>query len=68
MKKPQDALEGVRVAIFCPQKLRWVFYVFDTWEEARNAVNAARGKGHAAVFYDGSTVKESPVSIGCDAS
>lgn len=39
---------------------KWQYFIFDTWEEAREAVNKARGEGKAAVFYDGATFPEPP--------
>lgn len=38
----------------------WEFLSFPSWEEARQAVNAARSEGKAAVFYDGATLPEPP--------
>jgi len=38
----------------------WQYLTFNTWEEAREAVNAARAEGKAAVFYDGATFLEPP--------
>ncbi len=38
----------------------WQYITFNTWEEAREAINAARREGKAAVFYDGATFHEPP--------
>ncbi|MBD2386763.1 hypothetical protein [Cylindrospermum sp. FACHB-282] len=38
----------------------WHFLTLPSWEEARQAVNAARSEGKAAVFYDGDTLPVPP--------
>jgi hypothetical protein len=45
-----------RIAIFDTNVQEWQYSIFDTWEEAREAINAARREGKAAVFYDGATL------------
>jgi hypothetical protein len=37
-----------------------LFLTFPSWEEARQAVNAARSQGKAAVFYNGATIPKPP--------
>jgi hypothetical protein len=49
-----------RIAIFDTNVQEWQYFIFDTWEEAREAINAARREGKAAVFYDGATLLEPP--------
>ncbi len=38
----------------------WEFLSFPLWEEAGQAVNAARSERKAAVFYDGATLPVPP--------
>ncbi|AFZ26891.1 hypothetical protein Cylst_4835 [Cylindrospermum stagnale PCC 7417] len=38
----------------------WHFLTFPSWDEARQAINAARSEGKAAVFYDGATLPVPP--------
>ena len=39
---------------------KWTFKTFPNWDMARDAVNAARSEGKAAVIYDGSSLPEPP--------
>ena len=48
------------IAIANDKTGEWLFLTFPSWEEARQAVNAARSEGKAAVFYDGATLPEPP--------
>lgn len=48
------------IAIFDTESIKWQFLTFDTWDEARQAVNSARSNGRAAVFYDGATLLQPP--------
>lgn len=41
----------------------WQYLTFPTWAEAREAVNDARSKGKAAVFYDGATLPKPPETL-----
>lgn len=52
--------QETRIAIFSEEDKEWQYSIFDTWEEAREAINAARREGKAAVFYDGATLLEPP--------
>ena len=52
--------QETRIAIFDEEKGKWEYFTLESWEEAREAVNAARREGKAAVFYDGSTPQEPP--------
>ena len=52
--------QETRIAIFDLKVNEWQYLTFDTWEEAREAVNAAREQGKPAVFYDGATLPEPP--------
>lgn len=51
------------IAIFNKEKGVWEYSTFDSWDEAREAVNTARKEGRAAVFYDGATLLEPPGNI-----
>jgi len=51
--------QGAVVAIAISEN-EWQYLTFNTWKEAREAVNAARAEGKAAVFYDGATFPEPP--------
>jgi hypothetical protein len=52
--------QETRIAIFSEEDREWQYCIFDTWEEAREAINAARREGKAAVFYDGATLPYPP--------
>ena len=52
--------QETRIAIFDQDVKGWQYLTFDTWEEARDAVNAARREGKAAVFYDGASLPYPP--------
>ncbi|MEH2088393.1 hypothetical protein [Nostoc sp.] len=53
-------LQETTIAIVNDKTGEWLFLTFLSWEEARQAVNAARSEGKAAVFYDGATLPEPP--------
>ncbi|MGG6266286.1 hypothetical protein ACQ4M3_08945 [Leptolyngbya sp. AN03gr2] len=55
--------QGTTIAIFSKKKGEWEYSTFDNWEKAREAVNAARREGKAAVFHDGATPPEPPEII-----
>ncbi|MEH1906302.1 MAG: hypothetical protein V7L05_32235 [Nostoc sp.] len=48
------------IAIANDKTGQWLFLTFPSWEEARQAVNAGRSEGKAAVLYDGTTLPEPP--------
>jgi hypothetical protein len=52
--------QDTEIAIFDKEKGEWQYSIFDTWEEAREAINAARREGKPAVFYDGATLPYPP--------
>lgn len=52
--------QETRIAIFDSENEEWQYSIFDNWDEARKAVNAARKEGKAAVFYDGATLPNPP--------
>ena len=52
--------QETRIAIFDQDVKGWQYLTFDTWEEARDAVNAARREGKAVVFYDGASLPYPP--------
>ena len=52
--------QEARIAIYDDEAKSWQYATFDSWEEAREAVNAAREKGKAAVFFDGATLPNPP--------
>jgi len=56
----QDFRKQRTVVAIAISENEWQYLTFNTWEEAREAVNAARSEGKAAVFYDGATFPEPP--------
>lgn len=52
--------QDTEIAIFDKENGEWQYSIFDTWEEAREAINTARREGKQAVFYDGATLPYPP--------
>jgi len=51
--------EQTKIAVLNSDE-QWQILSFETWDEARDAVNKAREEGKSAVFYDGATLPEVP--------
>jgi len=60
MKDSDWKNQETRIAVFDATVQKWQYFIFDTWEEARDVINAARKEGKAAVFYDGATLPYPP--------
>ena len=63
MKRPDLKQVDITIAIADDKTGEWEYLTFATWDEARDAVNAARADGKAAVFYDGATLSEPPINV-----